>query len=211
MKKQKRRLKVNVILACIVVILVIVMFYCILNIFGSIRSKSEKEVEILDTIESHGYELNENDSAYFKSLFSELKDLLESEELDEEKYASLVAQLFVTDFYSLDCSINKNDIGGVQFIYKEYQDDFIAKAKSSIYKYVENNIYGEREQELPMVTGVEVKDISTDIYEFGDIFTDEEAYEVTIAISYSKDLGYPEEVKLVIVHSNEKLEIAQME
>ena len=128
-KTKKRRVKVNFILGLIVIVLVAIMIYCLLDIFVNIKSKSQTTIEVLDKIEAYNYELNENDSSYFETLFTKLKETLETEEVDEEEYASLVSQLFITDFYSLDCSLNKNDIGGTQFVYSSYQQDFISKAK----------------------------------------------------------------------------------
>jgi len=211
MKNNKRRLKVNLILSIVVVILVLIMIYCVFDIFNSIKSKSQNEVEVLDKIEGYDYEFNENDSSYFEDLFAELKDVLESEELDEEAYASLVSQLFITDFYSLDCAINKNDVGGTQFIYSTYQDDFISKAKITIYKYVENNMYGDREQQLPMVSEVVVEEIETQEYIFDNEVEDSNAYVVTVSILYEEDLGYPEKATLVLIHNENKLEIAKMD
>lgn len=211
MKKTKRRLKINLILSLIVVVLVIVMLFCIFDIFNSIKTKTQNSVEVLDNIDGYDYELNENDSAYFKTLFSDLKEVLEQEEIDEEAYASLVSQLFITDFYSLDCAINKNDVGGTQFVYNSYREDFISKAKTSVYNYVENDIYGDREQELPMVTEVSIDDVETLEYTFDNDIEDSNAYVVTVSISYSKDLDYPTEVELVLIHSENKLEVAKMD
>lgn len=209
-KTKKRRVKVNLILGLIVVILVGIMIYCIFDIFINIKTKTQTTVEVLDKIEGYDYELNENDSAYFKSLFTNLKEALETEEIDEEEYASLVSQLFISDFYSLDCSLNKNDIGGIQFVYTPYQQDFVSKAKTSVYNYVENNIYGDRKQELPMVTEVTVDDIKVEEYSFENDITDSNAYVVNVSIKYEKELNYPKEVTLVLIHNENKLEIAQM-
>lgn len=211
MKQKKRRIKVNLILSLIVVVLVGIMIYCVFDIFGSIKSKTQNSVEVLDKIEGYDYELNENDSAYFESLFAELKKTLESEEIDEEKYASLVSQLFITDFYSLENAINKNDVGGIQFVYKDYQNDFISKSKTSVYNYVENNIYGDREQELPAVSEVVVNSVETEKYTFDNDVEDSNSYVVNVSVTYSKDLGYPTEVTLVLIHSNNKLEVAKMD
>lgn len=209
MKNGKRRLRVNLILSIIVVILVSIMIYCVIDIFLDMKSKAPKEVEIIDKIDGYNYELNENDSDYFNDLFVKLKDILEKEELNEKEYASLVGQLFITDFYSLDCSLNKNDIGGIQFVYADYQNDFISKAKTSVYNYVENNIYGDREQILPRVKEVVVDSVDVETYTFGDI-TDNDAYVVKLSITYEEDLSYPSSVTLVLIHSNEKLEVAKM-
>lgn len=209
--KRKRHLKVNLILGIIVFILVIIMIYCVFDIFNSMKSKVANEVEVLDKIEGYDYELNENDSSYFEKLFGELKDVLESEELDEEEYASLVGQLFITDFYSLNSAINKNDVGGIQFVYTPYQEDFVSKAKTTVYNYVENNMYGDRNQELPIVKNIIIDSIETDSYIFDDILEDENAYVIKMTVDYEKDLEYPIEVTLVLVHNENKLEVAKME
>ena len=39
---------------------------------------------------------------------------------------------------------------------------------------------------------------------------DDKAYVVKVTIEYEKDLEYPKEVELTIIHSNDKLEIAKM-
>jgi len=210
MKTKKRRIKINLILGLIVVVLVCIMGYCVFDIVSSMKNTTPTTVEVLDKIEGYDYELNENDSAYFETLFGELKTVLENEELDEEEYATIVGKLFITDFYSLDCSINKNDVGGIQFVYSGYRNDFISKAKTSVYNYVENNIYGDREQELPKVKNVTLNTIEQTVYTFGDIISDEKAYQVTYAVEYEVDLGYPTEVTLVLIHNENKLEVAKM-
>lgn len=207
---KKRKIKFNLILGIIVVILILIMAYCVFDIFNSMKSKEPEEVEILDKIEGYKYELNENDSEYFHTLFQKLKTTLEAEELNEEEYASLVSQLFITDFYSLDCSLNKNDIGGTQFVYTGYQNDFISKAKTTVYNYVENNIYGTREQSLPKVKEVIINSVETKPYSFGESIKDENAYVVSLAISYEVELEYPTEVTLVLIHNEGQLEVAKM-
>lgn len=210
MEKKKRRIKIDLILGLIVVVLVCIMGYCIYDIFSGMTSSTPKVVEVLDKIEGYDYELNENDSSYFESLFKELKTILEAETLDEEGYATIVGQLFITDFYSLDNSINKNDVGGVQFVYNAYQNDFISKAKTTVYNYVENNIYGDREQELPVVKSVTLDSIEQTPYTFGEITSDDNAYTVNYTVEYEEDLGYPTTVTLILIHSEDKLEIAKM-
>ncbi|MFV0249495.1 MAG: hypothetical protein ACK5HP_00420 [Bacilli bacterium] len=209
--KKKKKLKLKLILVLIVVILFIVLGISIYNIYNSLTSKVATEVQVLESIENYNYNLEENETEYYKSLFKDLKEELEKEEIDEEIYVSLITQLFISDFYSLSNSINKNDVGGVQFIYTEYQDDFIKLAKDTIYKYVENNIYGKRTQTLPTVSEVKVTNIETDDYESENGVIDENAYYVDVDITYLEDLGYQEVCSLIIIHANNKLEIASVE
>ena len=207
--KKKRKIKTSFILTVLIIVILAILAFCIKDIFNSLTTKNQKEVEVLDTIKGYGYQLNENDSKYFKELFKTLKKELEQDNIDEEKYAELVSKLFITDFYSLDHVLNKNDVGGTQFVYKDYQSDFESYAKDSVYRYVENNISENRKQTLPDVKKVKVSDIKQDEYK-SEVASDDEAYYVTLKITYVKDLEYPTECSLILIHSNDKLEIAAM-
>lgn len=208
--KKKKQINFKTILIIVLVILFICLGLCIKDIIGVLNSNT-KQVEILSNIEGYDYSLNENDSEYFKEKFMLLKDELKKDKIDEETYASLISELFVIDFFSLDSSINKNDIGGVQFVYKDYQSDFVKYAKEGIYKYVENNIYNDRKQELPLVKNTEIKSIKNEEVSFENDIEDTNAYIVKVLIEYEEDLEYPTEVELTIIHSNDKLEIAKMD
>lgn len=207
--KKKKRINFKTIIIIILVILVICLGFCVKDII-SVLNSGTKQVEILSNIEKYNYILNENDSEYFKEKFMLLKEELEKDEINEENYASLISELFVIDFFSLDSSINKNDVGGVQFVYKDYQEDFVKYAKEGIYKYVENNIYNDREQELPLVKSTEIESIEEQSVTFENDVKDDKAYVVKVLIEYEEDLEYPKEVELTIIHSNDKLEIAKM-
>jgi len=207
---KKRKIKFKNISILILVVLFVILFICLKDIFSSLKNNGAKELVILDTIKGYDYELNENDSKYFTELFSELKTNLESKNVDEEKYAESISKLFVIDFLSLEGAVNKNDVGGVQFVYESYQESFIKKAKDTIYRYVENNIYGKRTQELPNVVEVNVTNLENIIYE-GTKEKDKKAYKVTLEVIYEKDLGYQKEVNLTLIHNDKKLEIAEME
>ena len=210
-KAKKRKLKTSLIITLLLIAVVLIMAYCVNDIIGSLKSDGEKKVEVLESIKGYYYELNENDSKYFKELFKQLKKELESDNVDEEEYASLLAKLFVTDFYSLEYSINKNDVGGKQFVYKDYQEDFVKYAKDTVYNTVENNVYGKRKQELPNIKEVKTTSIEKKEYSNENGFSDDSAYYVDVKITYDEDMEYPTECSLIIVHSNDKLEIAEME
>lgn len=208
---KKRKIKTSFVITILLIIVVLIMAYCVKDILGSLAKEEQKEVEVLESIEGYDYELNENDSEYFKKLFKQLKKELEKEEIDEEEYASLIAKLFITDFYSLKYSINKNDIGGKQFVYKNYQEDFVKYAKSTVYDTVENNVYGKRKQELPNITEVKLVSIEQNSYNSESDFSDDNAYYVDVKITYEEDMGYPTEASFIIAHNDNKLEIVEME
>ena len=135
---------------------------------------------------------------------------MKNENYEEEDYAKLVAQLLVVDFYDLDNKISKNDVGGVQFIYEPVRENFVLEASETVYKYVENNLDGDRKQSLPQVVDSEVVSIADSSYKSDDI-NDATAFLVTVKVSYKKDLGYPTNIAVKLIHSNDKLEVVEME
>ena len=100
--KKKKRLSIRKI-TIFLLLLVVVIGGCVLA-FNKVSSgkKTTKEVQDVDSIEGYNYTLKDNATKYYKSLFEELKKTLEADEIDEEKYAELVAQMFVADFFNLD-------------------------------------------------------------------------------------------------------------
>lgn len=200
--------KARWILPILLIVLFILLFFCLKDIYQSL--KKDTTVKTLDSIESYNYTLNENDSEYFKEEFKNLKKILESDSIDEEEYASTLSKLFIIDFYSLNDAISKSDVGGIQFVYDEYRDSFLTKAKDTIYDYVESNLYGKRTQELPKVKEVEVTNIEKKEYD-GEKEQDDEAYYVDVTITYEEDLDYPIECYFIWIHHNNKLELVEME
>ena len=191
--------KLNNIITILMIISIIILIVLIGSVIKELTS-AVKETATLDTIENYNYILTDNDTEYYKKTFKELKEILKKEEVNEEEYAKTISKLFIIDFYSLSTSINKNDIGGVQYVKEDYRESFIKIAKDSIYSIVENNIYGDRKQELPTVTNVEI----TEIKKLND------GYEISASITYEEDLGYPEEVTVVMIHNENKLEVIKM-
>lgn len=208
--KKKRKIKKKAI------IVIIVIFFLLLTSIVLFVSKNEtssssekKEVKTVEKIKDYDYVLKENQTKYYKSLFKELKSVLSETDVDEEKYAELVSKLFVSDFYNLDNKISKSDIGGTQFVYKDFREDFENLAKESMYKHIESNVYGERKQELPIVNKVFVTIEKTN-FKYGEK-TDDNAYLSSFEIEYKEDLGYQTKGKLTLIHNDKKLEVAALE
>lgn len=204
---KKRRLnkqKLLILMSIILVLILIVVFY--LNSKKS-DNDDKQTSNVIDTVS--GYTLDDNETAYYKNLFNQLKGELNKTEIDEEKYATLISQLFISDFLTLSNKINKNDIGGIQFIYKDYRKNFEKSAKESIYHTVESNIYGDRKQELPTVHSIEVVKVTSKSYNYLNK-NDDNAYYISLQVTYEKDLGYQKNVNLILVHNNELLEIVKM-
>ena len=183
----------NKIITILIVISFMILVFLIGNIIKDLTNKV-KETETLDTIDNYSYVLTDSDTDYYKEQFKELKKILQAEEVNEEEYAKTISKLFLIDFYSLASSINKNDVGGSQYVEEAYRDTFIRKAKDTIYANVENNIYGDRKQELPNVTQVEITKITKT----------KTGYETQASIAYAKELGYAKEVILTLTKKENK-------
>lgn len=204
---KKRKLKTWPI---IILIIFIIFVICLINIFSSLKSNVQNEVKVIDTIKKYSYNLNENETSNYKKMFKQLKKELSKKNINEKEYAILISKMFLTDFFDLNNSINKNDVGGTDFIYNSYKESFIKSAKDTVYAYIENNIYGNRKQVLPTVTNVKVLNIEQKSY-YGNTVSDDNAFYIKLKIIYIKDLNYQEEVDLILIHTNDKLEIVNMQ
>lgn len=209
--KKSVKKKINFVVILVVVLILALMGFFVYKRFFVTEGKPVP-VKVVDKIDDYGYELEDDATKLYKDLYEELRNLLQQEEFDEKEYASLVSRLLVSDFYNLNNKISKNDIGGVQFIKVDQQKNFILEASETVYKYIEHNVYGNRTQELPIVSEVETLDIKETTYKYKDI-DEEKAYKVTVNVTYEKDLDYPSEVVVVLIHNSEnpkKLEVIKM-
>lgn len=207
--KRKRRAnkKIKFIIMICAIAIVLIFGYYFLKPKSS--KKAQSVIKIEEKIEDYGYELAENETDYYKSLFKNLKAVLSEKPIEEEKYASLVGQLFLADFFHLDNKLSKNDVGGLQFVYSDFRDDVEKYAKESVYHYVENNMYGDRKQALLVVTEVSV--LKSEKVEISYLDTsDEEAYQIDFKIAYEEDMGYQTSATLYIVHHDNRLEIVKL-
>lgn len=205
-KKIKKKVKIIITLISLVMVLsIITAVYLLLK-----KSPTDKPVKVVNSISEYGYQLTDNDPKLYKSLFRELETELKKDKVDYENYASLIAKLFVVDFYDLDSKIAKTDVGGLQFINPAIKDNFTIKAQETLYKYVENNLDGKRTQELPAVKNVTVNEIKATEYSYNDKDY-QEAYEVNVTWEYVKDLGYETSTKIIIVREDKILSIIELD
>lgn len=203
MKKKNSKI---VIISFIVVIIVIFGFIFISSMGKDNNKVKEQKKEDEITENGFDYVLYEQKSKLYKEYYAKLKEELSKKEINYEEYAKIISQLFVTDFYSLEDKKTATDIGGLDFIHSDIKDNFVLKAKDTLYKNIESDVYGERKQELPKIEKVDIKS-STATSVNKDKLVDENAYQIVVSIEYEKDMGYPKEVTLTLVHDEKKLYI----
>ena len=199
--------KIKIVIFLVAVILVFFTGYKMYKSFN-VSTPKAKKIKKIDDIPEYGYYIDSNTTDYYKELFSELKKILSKDVIDDDEYAKKVSQLFTADLFTLSTKITSSDIGGLQYVYNDFQDDFVAIAQSSLYMSVKSNVYGDREQELPEVTKVSILDSKNDVFKIGDQNYDD-AYYITVEIEYKKDLEYQSKYNLVLIKRDNKIEVVK--
>ena len=201
--------KLDTIITISFIILGIVIFsYIGYVIYNDFFKKVEEDV-VIKNLELYGYSLQESDTELYKKEFDNLSNTLNKETIDFEEYAKCISKLYVIDFYTLLNKLSNTDIGGLEFIYPEIKDNFKLKAKDTIYKYIEVNYNGKREQKLPEVSEVNVEEVTESKYKIGEEEFD--SFVVKTRWQYVEDLGYQTSAKLTIIKDSSKLYIVESE
>jgi len=200
-RKKKKFNKKRFILFTIMFILLIIITFILITLFKPSNNSNTKEpVQIKDNMENYDYYLTDNATSYYEELYGELKNILNEDTVDDKSFAETIAKLFITDVFTLDNKISSSDIGGLQFIHSKFKDDFISIAKTTLYSSVQNNIYGDRKQKLPIVTNVEIKSSKTSTFTYKK--TEYDSYVISTSIDYKTDLGYPSSYKVTLIKND---------
>ena len=112
--------------------------------------------------------------------------------------------------HTLNDKLANTDVGGIDFVHANAKTNFLEKAEDTVYKYVENDIYGNRDQQLPEVTEVTVEKVENIEYTIGTDFTDDSAYQVEVSLKYKEDMDYPTKATLIFVHEDNKLSLVEI-
>ena len=204
--KLKKKVKVILVIAIIMIIAGLGFIA-----YESIKPKSVRTATVENEIEEYGYTLKSTRNAKYKEMFQELKDILSEDPVDEDAYLEQISKMFILDFYTLDDKLANTDVGGIDFVHTDVKTNFLEKAEDTVYKYVESDLYGNRDQTLPEVTDVTIDNIETIEYTIGTDFTDENAYQVEVSLTYKEDMDYPTKATLIFVHEDNKLSLVEVE
>lgn len=198
-EKKTKNKKSKKILIIILVILILVGG----TLFGLYKFKNKKgdnrsvvTVKVLDSLDEYGYEISDRDTKYYKSEFEVLKKLLNNSNVDEEAYSTQIARLFVIDLYTLSSKLNKYDIGGAEYFYKDKLEMYNKKVMDTLYSTVVDDTYGDRKQSLPEVNNITTVSTEKIIYELDEEKVD--AYLVKVKWTYVSDMGYDDEASVVV-------------
>lgn len=179
------------------ILFVFIVIYGVLTILPN--KKTKKESEEIDKAGS--YVLYKRDTELYKEVFTNLKEVLDNE-VDYEKYAEYMSELFIIDLYTLNNKDNKNDVGGVQFLYDSIKDNFILNASGTMYKYISEL------KEKPEVKSIELKNIEENKYKIND--KEYNGYKVSLNWEYVEDYNYDKSCVIYLINENDKLYIVEM-
>ena len=204
----KLKKKVKVILTIAIILIVAGLGFIA---YESIKPKEVKKATVVNEIKDYGYTLKSTRNDRYKKEFQKLKDILDKKNVLEEEYLKQISKMFIMDFYTLDDKLANTDVGGIDFVHTNAKTNFLEKSEDTVYKYVENDIYGTRNQKLPEVTDVTIDNIENIEYTIGTDFTDDNAYKIEVSIKYKEDMDYPTKATLTFVHEDNKLSLVEVE
>ncbi len=204
MKKKYKRILIIILIVVLLAIISFVIYKILLN------NKTEEEVvNVVDSISEYGYNLDDRDTELMKSTYEELKNILNSDEIDYELYASALAKLFVIDLFTMDNKINKYDVGSTEYVYPDALENFKLNVEDTLYKHMENNSSGKRKQDLPEVSSIDVLSTETGEYTIGENSFD--SYIVNLSWQYVSDLGYDNNALITLINLDNKLYVVEYE
>ena len=204
MKKKYKRILIIILIVVLLAIISFVIYKILLN------NKTEEEVvNVVDSISEYGYNLDDRDTELMKSTYEELKNILNSDEIDYELYASALAKLFVIDLFTMDNKINKYDVGSTEYVYPDALENFKLNVEDTLYKHMENNSGGKRKQDLPEVSSIEV--LSTETGEYTIEENSFDSYIVNLSWQYVSDLGYDNNALITLINLDNKLYVVEYE
>ncbi|MBE6155621.1 MAG: hypothetical protein E7164_02555 [Firmicutes bacterium] len=194
-KKRKKGVLVLITLLLIVIILILISTFW----FG------KNEMKIVDEISKYGYTLDERDTQLMKDIFNKLKSELDKKEINFEKYAEYLSELFIIDLYTLDNKVNKYDVGGVEYIHPNHVQNYQLKVGDTLYRYLEDS--SSRKAKMPQVSEIALIDILPTRYTY--LEKEYEAFSVKLRWDYVEDLGYDETGTVIVMNIEGKLYVSE--
>lgn len=192
----------------LIIALLLTFIYSVGGIyFYFFDNKTQEKIININSIEGYEYTLKSSATEIMKQEFNILKENLESSAVNKEEYAVSIAKLFIIDLYTMNNKLNKYDVGGSDYIYKNAVANYKLSVTDTLYKYLEDNIDGKRKQVLLEVSSIELVEITE-----SELEIDEKVYfgyKVNLNWEYIADLEYDREAEIIIIEDSNILYIAE--
>lgn len=195
------------------IVIIIVIAGVGLALFFLFRDTEKKDVILeqknISEIAGYGITLSEKDSKLYKDEFLNLKSILEADNIDYDAYAKSLAKLFIIDLYDINSKVNKYDVGGIEEVYEPIRENYSINVQDTLYKYLEDNTNGEREQELPIVSSISVDSIEKNQFTYKSENVTYDGYKVKLSWSYKYDSGYDKSGEVILINKDDKLYVVE--
>ncbi len=189
--------KIKKLLRIIMIVLVIVIgIYAFKTVAPSIKKESNNDIDKVKE-----YVLYRRDSELYKGIFNKLKEELNKESIDYNKYAEYISELFIIDLYTLSNKNSSEDVGGIGYVLDSVKDNYKLNVSNTLYKYI-NSI-----DEKPTVSSIELISKKDTTYKLNNKIYD--GYEISLKWDYTKDLGYEKEGIVIVIKDNDKLFVVE--
>ena len=200
----------------IIAVISIVGFLCV-KVLGNNKTDKPQETvkKNLNEIEGYGITLDDLDSELYKELFTDLKKNLEGKDINYKEYAKSIAQMYIVDLYSINTKLNKYDIS-TELIWPTIAENYRTQVLDTLYTYVQDNSRGQRDQNLPEVSKIDVDKIIETKYTY-NAGTDKDksddktfdGYQIDLSWSYRVKLGYDTSATVIVIKDNDKLYVVE--
>ncbi len=187
--------KYKILLSVIVVIIIFLIIFLLFSLFN--KDVNIATYEVIDQINGYNYTLDDRDTKLMEEEFKKLKDILLSDEINYDAYASVLSNLFVIDLFTIANKENKYDVGSLEYVLPSVKDNFKLNVMDTIYKYI------NEDNEYPIVNKILANTVTTTKYKYNN--KEYNAYKVLVAWDYEKDLGYYTNGELILINENDIL------
>ena len=194
--KKIDRLK-RIIRILMILLIVIIVVYVLMVVMPK---KKNSSIESVDKTK-FGYTLAKRDSNLYKEVFNKLKEELDEDIIDYDKYAEYISKLFIIDLYTLNNKTHRNDVGGIQFVREDIKDNYKLNVSNTLYKYIKS------EGTDIEVSKIDMNEINEITYDISDKKYD--GYEVKLIWEYKEDNDYDKEGTIILIKDNDQLYIVE--
>lgn len=196
------RKRFKVILTIIFILILLVGITLVSLQFQSPSSQKEEYKEI-DSIKDYGYVLEDRDTLLMQDKFEKLKEVLNKDEVDYNLYAEYLSELFIIDLFTISNKDNKYDVGGLEFVLPDVQENYRINIEDTIYKYIVDKNISKRDEDYPKVINISKYSLEKIEYTFNEIKYP--AYKIILNWEYEKDLGYDTIGEVILLKRDNKL------
>ncbi len=192
----------------IIVLLIILLVVALIFWQFKKTNNSVSNYEKIMSINNYDYTLEDRDSKLMKDNFVNLKKVLESNDIDYEKYAEYLSKLFIIDLFTMNNKDNKYDVGSCEYVLPEILDNYKLNVSDTLYKYMEDKNTTKRDK-YPIVKDILDYSIESSKYTYNEVEYD--AYNVNISWEYESNNDYPTKGNITLINKDNKLFVVAYE